>query len=500
MNDGFWFKAWQFALLFGVIVLLGASIFIQNQATSENDVRAILAEEGVSGSGGSGGVPGDVSIRPELTPISDLAQADGNESHFAIAPNVPAQIARDDQRTWKIHLESIEGVCPLDPANGITTEMWGFRIAGSDEITCGTPGPILRGRVGDLVEITLTNLPTNTHPHNIDFHSVTGQGGGAADLTAAPGETKTIQARLLYPGSFMYHCAFGDVPLHIAKGMYGMFIVDPEVPLHTVDHEWAIVQSEFYVSEPGADGLAEFDTDALFNEEPRFVVFNGRTDALVGENSLRMNVGEKARIYFVNEGLNLISSFHPIGSHWDTVYPEGATHPANRVIRGSQTTTVPAGGGTVVEIDALVPSTIILVDHALVRTFYKGAIGTIEISGDGNAELFGVPGQEPSTGEGEGEGEPDVGDAAMGEELFTSTCAACHGADATGVAGLGPSLVGNTFIAGLSDEELIVFLTTGRPADHPDNTTGIAMPAKGGNPGLTEADLAAIAAFLRGLQ
>lgn len=136
------------------------------------------------------------------------------------------------------------------------------------------------------------------------------------------------------------------------------------------------------------DGLAEFDMDALFNEEPRFVVFNGRTDALVGENSLRMNVGERARIYFVNEGLHLISSFHPIGSHWDTVYPEGATHPANRVIRASQTTTIPAGGGTVVEIDALVPSTIILVDHALVRTFYKGAIGTIEMAGDGNAEIL----------------------------------------------------------------------------------------------------------------
>ena len=103
------------------------------------------------------------------------------------------------------------------------------------------------------------------------------------------------------------------------------------------------------------------------------------------------------------------------------------------------------------------------------------------------------------SGEGEGEGEPG-GDAARGEELFDATCVACHGVDGIGVAGLGPSLVGNTFVAGLSDEELIAFLTTGRPADHPDNTTGIAMPPKGGNPGLTEADLAAITAFLRELE
>src|SRR5680860_423407 len=97
--------------------------------------------------------------------------------------------------------------------------MWGFRVEGDAEVVCGSPGPVLRGRVGDLARITLTNLEGNTMPHNIDFHAVTGQGGGAADLTVAPGETATIEARLLYSGAFMYHCAFGDVPLHMAKGM-----------------------------------------------------------------------------------------------------------------------------------------------------------------------------------------------------------------------------------------------------------------------------------------
>lgn len=497
MDDGFWYKAWQFAVLFGVMVLLGASVYVQSQATTADEVRDILAEEGVQGGSGSGGWPVDQSVRPELTPVAQVGAAEASENHVSIAPEVPAPINRSDQRTWDVRIESIEGVCPLDPANGITTEMWGFRIEGRDEVTCGSPGPILRGRVGDVVNITLTNRAGNTHPHNIDFHAVTGQGGGAADLTVAPGETATIQVRLLYPGAFMYHCAFGDVPLHIAHGMYGMFIVDPETPLPEVAHEWAIVQSEWYVGDPGADGEAPFDADALFAEEPRFVTFNGRTDALVGENTLRMAVGERARIYFVNEGLNLTSNFHPIGSHWDLVYPEGATHQANRVIRGSQTTLVPAGGGTVVEIDALVPSTIILVDHALVRTFYKGAIGTIEITGDSNPEIFEVPGSTPTTGEGEGEGSGPS--AENGATLFDTTCAACHGADASGVAGLGPSLIGNVFVAGLSDNELITFIMTGRPADHPDNVTGIAMPANGGNPSLTPDDLADLAAFLRSL-
>ena len=276
MNDGFWHKAWQFALLFAAIVLLGASIVVQSRYVSEAEVKQLVAE----GGGDFGGAdspewPVDQSIRPDLTPIAEMA--DGNdEEHLSYAPEMPPAADRTDQRVWDVHLESIEGVCPLDPENGVTTEMWGFRIAGETEVTCGSPGPILRGRVGDVANITLTNLATNQRPHNIDFHAVTGQGGGAADLTVNPGETATVSVRLLYPGAFMYHCAFGDVPSHIAHGMYGMFVVDPEVPLPAVDHEWGIMQSEWYVSEPGADGDAAYDRDALFDEEPRYVTFNGR--------------------------------------------------------------------------------------------------------------------------------------------------------------------------------------------------------------------------------
>ena len=102
----------------------------------------------------------------------------------------------------------------------------------------------------------------------------------------------------------------------------------------------------------------------------------------------------------------------------------------------------------------------------------------------------------PATGGGE---TPGAGDAVNGEEFFSQTCVACHGVDGIGVDGLGPSLIGNEFVAGLSDEELIAFLETGRPADHPDNESGITMPPKGGNPSLSDEDLADIAAHLRTL-
>lgn len=409
INEGFWQKAFQIALLFAVIVMLGASIVVQNGSLSSADVREIVASEGVLG-GEATGWPVDKSILPDFTPIAELRAAPDGESHVTYAPAVAPPITRTDQRIYDVHIESIEGVCPIDEENGIVTEMWGFRIAGDDEVVCGSPGPILRGRVGDVVNITLTNMEGNTHPHNIDFHAVTGQGGGAADLVANPGESATIQVRLQYPGAFMYHCAIGDVPSHIAHGMYGMFIVDPETPLPEVDHEWAMVQSEWYVDEPDANGFAAFDRQAVTDENPRFVTFNGRIGALTGENTLAMNVGERARIYFVNEGLALDSNFHPIGSQWDVVYPEAATHQANRVIRGSQSTLVVAGGGTVVEIEGIVPSTILLVDHALARTFDKGALATIVVSGDPNPEVFGVPadGSGGEAGSGDGTENPVV--------------------------------------------------------------------------------------------
>ena len=116
-------------------------------------------------------------------------------------------------------------------------------------------------------------------PHNVDFHAVTGMGGGAKDLTVAPGETATIEARMLYPGMFMYHCAAGDVPLHIAEGMYGGILIDPATPLPPVERELYMVQSEYYTTDPKAGQLTT-DRTAITNEDPRYVVFNGAVGSL----------------------------------------------------------------------------------------------------------------------------------------------------------------------------------------------------------------------------
>lgn len=324
-------------------------------------------------------------VIPELVPKAELQPAPESEVNVSYAPEVPPASGRTEPAIVEVHFEVVENVTAIDPATGVEYLTWGYRIDGDDSVRPGTPGPMIRARVGDILRFIITNPEGNEMPHNVDFHAVTGQGGGAADTTVVPGMSATIEARLLYPGMFMYHCAFGDVPVHIAHGMYGGILVDPAEPLPDVDHELYIVQSEFYTvgKEPG---VVETDREAITDENPTFVVFNGAVGSLTGDSAPRIAVGERVRIYFVNAGLNLDSNFHPIGSHWDVVYPEAAL--LNPPLRGSQTTLVPAGGGTVVELIGQVPSAILLVDHALARAFDKGAIGQIIVEGDPNPEIF----------------------------------------------------------------------------------------------------------------
>lgn len=398
------------AVVVAVIALtVTASRNSVDDAIVSERVDAYLAEAGATASTGD--------VIPAIVPKADLPVA--TDPAVAVAPEMPPAPQRSTPAIVEVEFEVVEGVNVIDPASGVETETWGYRLVdGPDGVVAGTPGPVIRARVGDVLRFTITNPEGNTHPHNVDFHAVTGPHGGAGDTTVAPGETKTIEVRLLYPGFFMYHCAYDDVPAHISHGMYGGILVDPETPLPEVDHEWYVVQSEFYTSEP-EDGFAAFDRRAVTDENPSYVVFNGAVGSLTDDNALRMEVGERARIYFINAGLNLDSNLHPIGSHWDRVYPEAAL--LATPIRGSQTTLVPAGGGTVVEMVGQVPSTIVLVDHALARAFDKGAIGHIVITGEEQPEIYeavggAAPADETPAAEHEGTGGAEHEQPAAGGE------------------------------------------------------------------------------------
>ncbi|MDP3723599.1 MAG: copper-containing nitrite reductase [Candidatus Omnitrophota bacterium] len=298
------------------------------------------------------------------------------EATLTFAPEVPPPIARRKPAIVRVHLDS--GVKVMEMTSGANYQFWTFNGH--------VPGPFIRARVGDTLEVRVTNSDASGMPHNVDFHSVTGPGGGATVTTVVQGEERVAWFKLLHPGLFVYHCAAPPVMDHIANGMYGLILVEPKRGLPDVEREFYVLQSEFYVKDApeGAEGL-EFSHEQGLAEHPRFVVFNGRKGALIGDGALKAKTGERVRIYFGNVGPNLISSFHVIGEIFDRVYREGdlVSSPG----RSIQTTLVPAGGATVVEFGLEVPGTYTLVDHAIFR-IEKGAVGYLYVEGAPRHDIY----------------------------------------------------------------------------------------------------------------
>src|SRR5690606_20629279 len=144
-------------------------------------------------------------------------------------------------------------------------------------------------------------------------------------------------------------------------------------------------QGDFYTKGNFGDkGLQEFDMEKAIAENPDYVVFNGNTGSLLGDNELQVNQGETVRIFVGNGGPNLTSSFHIIGEIFDRVYMEGGT----KLNENVQTTVIPSGGAAIVEFKADVPGEYVIVDHAIFRAFHKGALGKIKVIGEENPIVY----------------------------------------------------------------------------------------------------------------
>src|SRR6516164_3630738 len=303
------------------------------------------------------------------------AQLSSEEARWTFAPEVPVPIGRREQRREVVHWTIREAQSEIAPGV-IYDDAWGFEGH--------VPGPLLRVRTGDLVEVHLRNALNSVRTHNIDFHFVMGPGGGASALSVAPGEEAVLEARATAPGFYMFHCATPDIPMHIANGMYGFVLVEPEEGLPPVSKELYVVQSEIYTNDD-KPGHKSFDMVRADKADPQYVVFNGSVGALLKDQAPIATQNETVRIYVGNAGPNLISSFHVIGQIFDKVYREGdlLSPPA----RSLQTTLIPAGGSAVVEFTPPVPGTFLLVDHAIFR-LHHGAVGSLNVHGQENAEIF----------------------------------------------------------------------------------------------------------------
>jgi nitrite reductase (NO-forming) len=263
-------------------------------------------------------------------------------------------------------------------SEGSTYRYWTF----NDTV----PGPFIRVRVGDTVTVNMKNATNSTHIHSVDFHAVTGPGGGAAVTQAPPGQTKTFTFKALQTGLYVYHCATPMVAQHITNGMYGMILVEPEGGLTPVNREFYIMQGELYTAERhGSSGRHEFSLQKMLDEKPEHMMFNGNMSALTKTHKLEANVGDTVRIFFGVGGPNLTSSFHVIGEIFDRVYNQASL--TSQPLTNVQTTVVPPGGATMVEFKVDYPGNYLIVDHALARV-EKGLAGILTVKGKADSSIF----------------------------------------------------------------------------------------------------------------
>lgn len=327
-------------------------------------------------SGGLQSRLGDASVENasmgEAAPPHQVA----TESISRAPDDLPGPLNRSAPETIRVDLVTTEVEARL--ADGTSYRFWTF----NDKV----PGPLIRVRVGDTLVINLKNDPGSKVAHSIDLHAVTGPGGGAVATQTRPGGETSFTFKTLNPGLYVYHCATPVVAHHMANGMYGLILVEPEEGLPPVDREFYVMQGEVYTAEAfGVKGPDTFSSQKLLNERPEYLVFNGNVGALTDEHPLKANTGETIRIFFGNGGPNLTSSFHIIGEILDRVYDQGSL--TSQPLTDVQTTLVPPGGSTMVELQLQVPGTFILVDHALSRA-ERGLAGHLVVAGPENPEIF----------------------------------------------------------------------------------------------------------------
>ena len=308
------------------------------------------------------------------------AQADSLADISRDPADLPAPIGDREPKTIRVDMETVEKQARL--ADGTSYRYWTFDGQ--------VPGPMLRVREGDTVDLTLRNAEDSTMIHSVDFHAVTGPGGGASVLQVPPGGQKSLSFKAIKPGLYVYHCATPMVAHHIANGMYGMILVEPEGGLPPVDHEFYVMQGEIYTTQAyGQHGEQSFDVRKLLDEKPEYYVFNGAVGALTERHPLKAKVGESVRIFFGVGGPNATSSFHVIGEMFDKAYAWGGTTsaPAEHI----QTISVPPGGATIVDFELEVPGKYVLVDHALSR-MERGLAGFLQVEGEDVPEIY-APGE-----------------------------------------------------------------------------------------------------------
>lgn len=354
------------------VMQTGATANITFQATLEGTFAYYCTFPGHRESGMQGYFVVGEAVNP-IGPEENLTT-----SFISHSPtDIPPPITRNSSAVVNLYLHAIEVTAEIEP--GVSYHYWTFN---------GTvPGPFFRVRVNDTVVVHLYNDPTSRMNHSVDFHAVTGPGGGAAVTQTAPGHWSNFTFMAMVPGLFVYHCGTPNIPTHIANGMLGMILVQPAQGLPPVDHEFYLMESELYLTWPiHTLGNQVFNGSALLNGDPTYVVFGGRYDAFTGAHQLNVSVNDSVRIFFGEAGPQEFSAFHMIGSMFDETWLNGdLTDPPSANL---QTVPVAPGSTAMMEFVPRYPGNYPLVDHQIANAIDKGAYAILNVTGWANSSIF----------------------------------------------------------------------------------------------------------------
>jgi nitrite reductase (NO-forming) len=434
------------------------------------------------------GLHSSLNVRPP-TPGAAAAAV----SPLSLASTTPVQQARDARLpplqpggSVDVHVDATDASVSI--ASGVEYQAWTFGKS--------VPGPVIHVRQGQTVNVTFTNH--GTMEHSLDFHSaITPPNLHYAELK--PGEKMTYSFVAKVPGAFLYHCGTPPVLLHIGNGMYGAIIVDPATPLPPAAESYVIVQSEWYTQQISGKLMGP-DFQKMKDERPDEVVFNG-VAFQYKDHPLTATPGKLVRIYFVNAGPDLWSSFHVIGGIFDKVYPGGE---AAQAINGVSTYSVGPGAGAIFDITLDQPGNYVFVDHDMAHAII-GAQGVLQVGEPGaiaaqKPPIIAVKGPAVATTVAPPIGTPPTAsapagpykfDPAHGASMYASTCAACHQATGTGLPGAFPPLKADPVVLNPDPTEQIDTILHGAHGRTIGGTTyPSAMPPFG--PALSDADIADI--------
>jgi nitrite reductase (NO-forming) len=300
-------------------------------------------------------------------PPTTNVQADENAPEYTLYDAAAPQTS-----TATVHdIDLVVEEKDMTVAPGFVQHVWTFG---------GTvPGPVIRVRVGDTIRIHLKNPSTNQVPHSVDFHA--SQVAWNDEMTSInPGEEKLYEWTASYAGVWMYHCGTAPALHHIANGMYGMVIVEPKEGLAPVDHEFALVQSEWYLGPQG--DLVSLEKASASAPAPDYVVFNGIANQYK-DHPLQVDTGKRVRVFVLNAGPSVDSSFHVVGTIFDTVIKEGVQlNRDNPGGYGAQAVDLAPAQGAIIEFTTAEDGLYPIVTHAF-NFVGRGALGLFQ-AGDGD--------------------------------------------------------------------------------------------------------------------